>query len=333
MKKNLVTIKQNNKLMLKKSKSLLATTNSILTKDDWIKRLWLWADKNNVPDLKWREDGDYYYGGYEVGLIRDKKILLSSTVLNIRDMQVKELPKEIGNLTNLITLYISDNKITETPKEIGNLTNLTSLDLSCNKITEIPKEIGNLVNLTELLFWENQLVEIPKEIGNLINLETFNIHDNQLTKFPKEIVNLTNLTSLDFQDNPNLILTEEQKEWITALIDNRCHVMMTDEHHREYKLARRYKYLDEFNIGREVPITTDVLNNDIPDRINSKLAEGEVTFEKYLDEVSDYLYQGKFNNKNKFNDLVQKIYDRDYDLGACFERNIAFESFEDNKLT
>lgn len=34
-----------------------------------------------------------------------------------------------------------------------------------------------------------------------------------------------------------------------------------------------------------------------------------------------------------FDTLVQKIYDRNYDLGACFQRNITFESFADNQLT
>jgi len=34
-----------------------------------------------------------------------------------------------------------------------------------------------------------------------------------------------------------------------------------------------------------------------------------------------------------FDALVKKIYDRDYDLGTCFEQNIDFVSFEDNKLT
>jgi len=34
-----------------------------------------------------------------------------------------------------------------------------------------------------------------------------------------------------------------------------------------------------------------------------------------------------------FDTLVKKLYDRNYDLGACFERNITFESFEENKLT
>ena len=34
-----------------------------------------------------------------------------------------------------------------------------------------------------------------------------------------------------------------------------------------------------------------------------------------------------------FDSLIKKIYDRNYDLGACFERNIEFESFNDKKLT
>ena len=34
-----------------------------------------------------------------------------------------------------------------------------------------------------------------------------------------------------------------------------------------------------------------------------------------------------------FENLVKKIYDRDYDLGTCFTQNITFNKFEDNKLT
>ncbi len=38
-------------------------------------------------------------------------------------------------------------------------------------------------------------------------------------------------------------------------------------------------------------------------------------------------------HQKTFDTLVKKIYDRDYDLGTCFERNIDFVSFEENKLT
>ncbi|MGC9350720.1 MAG: DNA polymerase III subunit gamma/tau, partial [Sulfurovum sp.] len=38
-------------------------------------------------------------------------------------------------------------------------------------------------------------------------------------------------------------------------------------------------------------------------------------------------------NKKRFDTLVQKIFDRDFELGMCFETNIEFESFEDGTLT
>jgi len=71
----------------------------------------------------------------------------------------------------------------------------------------------------------------------------------------------------------------------------------------EFELDRRYKYLDTFNSNRVnnkdsegnllTPITEDILNNDIPARITNKLAKNEITFEGYLDEVSEYLNAGK----------------------------------------
>ena len=61
-----------------------------------------------------------------------------------------EIPSEIGNLTNLTTLFLNDNQLTgEIPSEIGNLTNLTTLFLNDNQLTgEIPSEICNQVDIT-----------------------------------------------------------------------------------------------------------------------------------------------------------------------------------------
>jgi len=38
-------------------------------------------------------------------------------------------------------------------------------------------------------------------------------------------------------------------------------------------------------------------------------------------------------HQKTFDTLIKKIYDRDYDLGSCFEKNIDFISFEEHKLT
>jgi len=37
--------------------------------------------------------------------------------------------------------------------------------------------------------------------------------------------------------------------------------------------------------------------------------------------------------QNSFETLIEKIFDRNYELGACFEANITFESFQNNQLT
>jgi Leucine-rich repeat (LRR) protein len=107
---------------------------------------------------------------------------------------------EIGNLTNLTSLFLNYNQLTgEIPLEIGNLTNLTDLDLGINQLTgEIPVELGNLTNLTYLYLGHNQFTgEIPSEIGNLTNLNRMFLNNNQLTgAIPSEIGNLTNLTYL-----------------------------------------------------------------------------------------------------------------------------------------
>ena len=48
-------------------------------------------------------------------------------------------------------IYLHNNQIKEIPKEIGNLTKLLILDLSDNQIKEIPKDItskiGNFIHI------------------------------------------------------------------------------------------------------------------------------------------------------------------------------------------
>ncbi len=139
--------------------------------------------------------------------------------------QLTELPKEIGQLTNLTRLNLNSNKLTELPKEIGQLIDLTELDLFNNKLTELPKEIGQLTNLTRLNLNSNKLTELPKEIGQLTNLTTLILKNNQLSELPKEIIKLTNLNILNTADNANLNLTSVQIEWLEKLEDNDCRIL------------------------------------------------------------------------------------------------------------
>ena len=117
-------------------------------------------------------------------------IVLSITLISVGwsqcDTSEVELWGECYNIEKTDFLDLSFIGLTDSiPSEIGNLTNLTTLWLSSNELTgSIPAEIGNLTNLVTLTLFDNQLTgEIPEIICNLDlnwNSSNFNISNNQL---------------------------------------------------------------------------------------------------------------------------------------------------------
>jgi Leucine-rich repeat (LRR) protein len=116
--------------------------------------------------------------------------------LDLSELGLNELPKEIGQLKNLELLFAYDNRLKSLPKEIGQLKNLKELYLSYNQLTDLPKEIGELKKLEYLNVSRNQLKTLPREIGNLNKLKIFFARNNHLTKseLPQEIKNLHIIT-------------------------------------------------------------------------------------------------------------------------------------------
>ena len=116
-----------------------------------------------------------------------------------------EIPSEIGQLTNLVTLKLQYNELTGSiPPEIGNLTSLVKLDLRYNNLSgSIPTEIWSLTSLIELRIQKNQLSgTIPSAIGNLTELTHLYLYGNQFTgSIPAEIGNLINLGKLHLNNN------------------------------------------------------------------------------------------------------------------------------------
>ena len=115
------------------------------------------------------------------------------------------IPRELGSLSNLTILMLDRNQFSgEIPHELGNLSSLAELRLHFNQLSgPIPGELGNLSNLTQLWLHTNQLSgEIPHELGNLSNLTQLRLHTNQLSgKIPRELGNLSNLDNLFLSGN------------------------------------------------------------------------------------------------------------------------------------
>ncbi len=146
-------------------------------------------------------------------------------VLNLSFESTSNLPDEIGQLTNLQTLYLSKSLLMTLPRTIGQLANLQKLYLRENRLTSLPQEIGQLTNLQRLWIQHNQVTSLPQEIGQLTNLEELNIWDNQVTSLPQEIGQLTNLLMLTLDNNRLTSLPQEIGQLINleelSISDNR----------------------------------------------------------------------------------------------------------------
>jgi hypothetical protein len=185
MNKNLPIIKKNTELTLSKTKSLINVTSKILSNKKRFEGL-IEKENNALVDDSWI---DRLWDWADENDVSDLKFI----------------EDEYGGEWRGL------------PRDKEKLLNLTELNLMDNKLTELPKEIGKLVNLTELFLDNNQLKVLPKEIGNLVNLTELFLHNNQLVELPKEIIKLVKLTSYLLLNNPYLVLTNEQKEWISGL--------------------------------------------------------------------------------------------------------------------
>jgi len=94
------------------------------------------------------------------------------------------------------------------------------------------------------------------------------------------------------------------------------------------------KKVEEAVQQEEIPVIPEPIESTMQESPSEPVATEEVYAQPIKEEPTPVVATPKVNPHQKiFDALVKKIYDRDYDLGQCFERNITFESFEENKLT
>ncbi len=104
--------------------------------------------------------------------------------------KVSQLPDNIGQLSELSSLFIEKHDLTELPNNFTMLANLKHLYISNNWLTSLPAEFGDLTNLETLDLGYNQLVSIPESIGDLENIVYLFLFNNQLSFLPETICDL-----------------------------------------------------------------------------------------------------------------------------------------------
>ena len=98
--------------------------------------------------------------------------------------------------TGAATLDLSDLYLTSIPKEIGELAHLEKLNLKGNHLSSLPDSIYDLDHLKELNLSSNQLIFFSPRIGSFQNLENLNLEGNEIKSLSEETFHLSNLKEL-----------------------------------------------------------------------------------------------------------------------------------------
>ena len=67
----------------------------------------------------------------------------------------------------------------------------------------------------------------------------------------------------------------------------------------QLELERREQYLEDFNRGREKPITQELIDSEVPVKFYKQLENNEVTFEEFLSNVANYVDTPKVVGKKE----------------------------------
>ncbi|NJL90622.1 MAG: GTP-binding protein [Coleofasciculaceae cyanobacterium SM2_1_6] len=122
--------------------------------------------------------------------------------------ELTKLPSEIAMLKNLKKLHLSSNPFKEIPQVVFQLRQLRSLALVSIDLPEIPESLSKLANLNRLYLSNNQIIEIPESLSKLTNLNRLYLSNNQIIEIPESLSKLINLNRLYLSGNQIIKISE-----------------------------------------------------------------------------------------------------------------------------
>jgi Leucine-rich repeat (LRR) protein len=179
-----------------------------------LKKIWDALDGPNWKKNKWDFNRDVDLWLAQTGVFLDNATGRVTT-LDLTDMEARgEMPAELGELTELKTLYLGSHvfvtgssTLTPRPDDLSEVPLpdvMEDMNLS-NYITSLPQEINNLTKLENIYIGYSAIQTIPDDLSGLVSLKSMEMfYCPQLTDFPKGIATLPKLATLIFSNNWNV---------------------------------------------------------------------------------------------------------------------------------
>jgi len=144
--------------------------------------------------------------------------------------QLIELPEWLAELARLRTIDISFNCLIDLPDALSRLTQLQKLYVSGSQLTELSDSLGRMTQLLGLYILDNQLIELPDSLGRLTRLRELYVSGNQLTELPDSLGRLSQLRGLSVSNNqltslPDSLLRHMHQLWSLDVSNNQLTVL------------------------------------------------------------------------------------------------------------
>ena len=181
--------------------------------DGWKALLIEWAKLNNLPPRELIEVGILQQQEY-VGFPSDEQSLTQFSK-NSRFLKGSLLESHKS-----LEINLNFTPLSCLPKEFCRLNAVHVLYLHGCELKELPEEFGQLINLYDLDLGKNKLTSLPESLCSLSRLEGLHLHGNNLKCLPSGIVHMSNLAKVNLSGNPELILSNEQKKWLSSFSED-----------------------------------------------------------------------------------------------------------------
>ena len=175
------------------------------------------------------------------------KTIKQVTKLNLSGKNLKEIPENVYDYTNLEKLDLSHNQIANIPQAILKLRKLRTIDLSFNKISVLQSSIFKLPKLRVLNLHGNGVRNLPKQVKDS-HLKILILSKNKFEENPEEL--LHSIAKVDIEDNPmenEIAKSNHQMEEVQTSIKD---ILSKENSHKKLNIFISYSHKDKDYLER-----------------------------------------------------------------------------------